>query len=297
MYYSYMNKENLKFADLHTHTKHSDGTFTPSELVDYAAKQGIAVLSVTDHDSVSGIDEAIEAGFKAGVEIIPGIELNTDFKDAELHVLGYFIDYKNPDFIKKLNWFRESRIERMRMMIAKLNGSGHDITFDEVRDEALNESGGENVLGSIGRPHLARVMVKRKIVEEERAAFERYIGNGKSCYVEVLNKLSPADAVRFIIEFGGLAVMAHPGLTGRDSIIGELVKEGLCGLEVYHSSHDAQSVKKYEKIAAEYGLITTGGSDCHGPKPNMPPYCGTVKLPLAIIELMKESLIKNKKTA
>jgi hypothetical protein len=292
-----MNRDNLKFADLHTHTKHSDGTFTPSELVDYAAKQGIAVLSVTDHDSVSGIDEAIEAGFKAGVEIIPGIELNTDFKDAELHILGYFIDYKNPDFIKKLNWFRESRIERMRMMIAKLNGSGHDITFDEVRDEALNESGGENVLGSIGRPHLARVMVKRKIVEEERAAFERYIGNGKSCYVEVLNKLLPADAVRFIIEFGGLAVMAHPGLTGRDSVIGELVEEGLCGLEVYHSSHDAQAVKKYEKIAADYGLITTGGSDCHGPKPNMQPYCGTVRLPLAIIGLLKKSLIKNKKIA
>ncbi len=295
MYYNYTNRDNLKFADLHTHTKHSDGTFTPSELVDYAAKQGIAVLSLTDHDSVSGIDEAIEAGFRAGVEIIPGIELNTDFKDAELHILGYFIDYKNPDFIKKLSRFRESRVERMRMMIAKLNDSGHEITFDEVRDEALSESGGENVLASIGRPHLARVMVKRKIVEEERSAFERYIGNGKSCYVEVLNKLSPADAVKFIIEFGGLAVMAHPGLTGCDSVIGELVENGLCGLEVYHSSHDAQTVKKYEKIAAGYGLITTGGSDCHGPKPNMQPYCGMVKLPLAIIELLKKRMVKDRK--
>ncbi len=288
MCYSFINKENLKFADLHTHTKHSDGTFTPSELVEYAAKQGISILSVTDHDSVSGIDEAIEAGFKAGVEIIPGIELNTDFKDAELHVLGYFIDYKNPEFIKKLNWFKESRIERMRMMIEKLNSNGHDITLDEVCGEAVNENGGENILGSIGRPHLARVMVKRKIVAEEKSAFEYYIGNGKSCYVEVLNKLSPADAVKFITEFNGVAVMAHPGLTGRDYIIGELAGKGLRGLEVYHSSHDAQAIKKYEKIAADYNLIITGGSDCHGPKRDMPPYCGTVKLPLALVDLLKK---------
>lgn len=288
MYYSQVNRQNLKFADLHTHTKHSDGTFTPSELVEYAARQGIAVLSVTDHDSVSGIDEAIIAGFKHGVEIIPGIELNTDFKDAELHVLGYFIDYKNPGFVKKLNWFRESRIERMRLMIEKLNVNGHSISFDEVRDEALSESGGENVLASIGRPHLARVMVKRKIVEDERVAFERYIGNGKSCYVEVLNKLAPSDAVKFILEFGGVPVMAHPGLTGRDEIIAELVRDGLCGLEVFHTSHDSQATKKYEKIAADLNLITTGGSDCHGPKREMAPYCGSIKLPLHIIEALKK---------
>lgn len=288
MSYSYINRQNLKFADLHTHTKHSDGTFTPSELVEYAAKQGVVVLSVTDHDSVSGIDEAIETGFRCGVEIIPGIELNTDFKDGELHVLGYFIDYKNPEFIKKLNHFRESRIERMRLMIDKLKGNGHSISFDEVRDEALGETGGENVLGSIGRPHLARVMVKRKIVEDERVAFERYLGNGKSCYVEVLNKLAPADAVRFIVEFGGIAVMAHPGLTGKDEIIAELVKEGLAGLEVYHTSHDPQATKKYEKIAAELNLVTTGGSDCHGPKRDMAPYCGSIKLPLQLIEALKK---------
>lgn len=288
MCYSYNNRENLKFADLHTHTKYSDGTFTPQELVEYAAKQGVAVLSVTDHDSVSGIDEAIAAGFKCGVEIIPGIELNTDFKDAELHILGYFIDYKNPEFIKKLNRFRDSRIERMRLMIDKLNFNGHSISFDEVRDEALGESGGENVLGSIGRPHLARVMVKKKIVEDEKVAFERYLGNGKSCYVEVLNKLSPSDAVRFVNEFGGIAVMAHPALTGRDEIIAELAKDGLGGLEVYHTSHDPQATKKYEKIAADLGLIATGGSDCHGPKRDMAPFCGSIKLPLQAVAALKK---------
>jgi len=287
MNYTYDNKQNLKFADLHTHTTVSGGTFTPGELVKYASSLGVSVLSITDHDSVSGIDEAIEVGFKAGVEIIPGIELNTDLKDAELHILGYFMDYKNPDFVKKLNFFRDSRIERMRRMIAKLKDNGYHILLEDVCEEAFND---KNVLtgdASMGRPHLARVMVKKKIVEDERAAFERYIGNGKSCYVEVLNKLTPVDAIKFVLEFGGVPIMAHPGLSQRDDMIENFVQEGLCGLEVFHSSHDAEAIKHYEKMAGDLKILMTGGSDCHGPKRDSPPYCGSVRLPLFRIDELK----------
>ncbi|HNY11595.1 MAG TPA: PHP domain-containing protein [Candidatus Wallbacteria bacterium] len=282
----YIN-EQLKFGDMHTHTTFSDGKFTPSELVAHAAKQNISFLSITDHDSVAGIDEAIEAAFTAGIEIIPGIELNTDMKDTELHILGYYFDYKNPEFIEKLDFFRNSRIERMKMMISKLiKETGRDITLEEVRQEAnkMSETDG----GSIGRPHLARMMVKKKIVDDERSAFDRFIGNGKPCYVEVLSKLAPVDAIKFIIDFGGVPVLAHPGFSNRDHLIPELVAAGLMGLEVFHSNHDNQMIARYEKMANEMGLLMTGGSDCHGPRGSIPAYCGNVKLPIYRLNELKK---------
>ena len=129
----YFAQQIYKFADLHTHTTFSDGTFTPAELVAYASKQDISVLAVTDHDSVSGIDEAVSVGFAKGVEIIPGIELNTDIKDTDLHILGYFIDYKNPEFISRLNEIKAARVERMRQMVIKINNIGFkDLTLEDI---------------------------------------------------------------------------------------------------------------------------------------------------------------------
>ena len=294
MYFAQQLYGYKKFADLHTHTTFSDGTFTPAELVDYASKQDISVLAVTDHDSVSGIDEAISAGAAKGVEIIPGIELNTDIKDTDLHILGYYIDYKKPEFITRLNGIKAARVERMRQMVEKLNEIGFtcinlDDIYEEYRKVNQDVSSGEV---SLGRPHLARAMVRKNIVEDEKAAFDRYIGNGKPCYVEVLHKMLPVDAVRFIREFNGIPVIAHPGLSKRDDLMPDLVKAGLCGIEVFHSSHDKNQVAYYEKMAADYNLIMTGGSDCHGPKNNSHPLCGCIKLPLFRVEELKA--LKNK---
>lgn len=282
----YFNSETFKFADLHTHTTCSDGCFSPTELVAYAAGQNVGVMAITDHDSVAGIDEAIRAGFKYGVEIIPGIELNTDIKDADLHVLGYYIDYNDPGFVTKLDALRNSRVERMRMMIDKLAKAGFRMSLEEVYEEADRTAGVADD-SSIGRPHLARLMVRKGFAEDEKAVFDRYIGNGKPCHVEVLNKLSPSDAVKFIVKYGGVAVMAHPGLTQRDDIIPQLVSCGLAGLEAVHSAHDPSAVARYERMAEKLGLLVTGGSDCHGPRGNCQPLCGNVKLPLSRVEALK----------
>jgi len=289
----YIKADTFKFADLHTHTTCSDGCFTPSELVEYAAKKNVAVLAITDHDSVAGIDEAIRAGFKFGVEIIPGIELNTDIKDTDLHILGYYFDYNNPEFIERVNTLRFSRIDRMQRMLKKLAEMGFRMTLDEVREEA-NRGADTAHDSSIGRPHLARLMVRKGMAEDERAVFDRYIGNGKPCHVEVMNKLSPADAVEFIVKFGGIPVMAHPGLAQRDDLIAGLVSHGLAGIEAVHSSHDPQTVVRYEKMAEKMGLLVTGGSDCHGPRANCNPVCGSVKLSLDRVEALKKRKSSNR---
>lgn len=242
-------------ADLHVHTTASDGTDSPSGVVSRSAELGLAALAIADHDTLEGVEEAVEAGHRYGVEILPAIELGTELGGREIHILGYLVDLHDRDFLAQLAFFRRARRDRAVKMVEKLRKLGFPVTYERV----LEIAGG----GSVGRPHVARALMEKGVVESREEAFNLYIGNGKPAY-EPRSKLSPGEAVRLIRKAGGVAVFAHPGMAGCDAIIPSLVEKGLQGLEVYHPGHDALVSRHYLQICREHQLLATGGSDYHG---------------------------------
>ena len=242
--------------DLHLHTTASDGRLTPAQMVALALERGLEVISVTDHDSVSGVGEALAAAGSGGrITVVPGVEINTDLATGELHVLGYFIDYLNEDLLAALARIRESRVGRAQKMLEKLRDLGMPLEWQRVLDLARGES--------ICRPHIAQAMLEKGYVSEEREAFERYIGRGGPAYIG-REKVGPADAVGIVKEAGGIPVLAHPAdIIGVDNIIVELKAAGLAGLEAYYGQYDSKTVKRVVKLAARHGLLTTGGTDYH----------------------------------
>lgn len=296
-----MGKENIRKeqdetvlqVDLHVHSNESDGTLTPKELVLLAGEKGLAAFALTDHNTTAGIDIAIsfakeqytETGDAAEisvqsagtrVEVVPGIELSSLYNGRDIHILGYYMDYHNDDFQKKLAEFRSSRKERNREMFRRLREKG----FSGVTEEALKEEFGDVV---ITRAHMAAFMLSSGYVKSREEAFERYIGNNCPCYI-ASPKITSAEAVSFITEFGGIAVLAHPLLYnfGEDMLcrLAEELKEaGLKGIEVIYSGYSGHEQKKLYRLAEKYGLIVTGGSDFHGSnKKDIELGCGTGKL-------------------
>jgi len=244
----------MQVADLHAHTTASDGTYTPRQLVELAKKNGVAAVAVTDHDTTAGLPEAMEAGRELGVEVVPGIELSTVFEGREVHVLGYYYDPNNQELQELTTKMREERITRMDKMILRLQEVGVEITREEVVAEAQ---------GAIGRPHIARVLVRKGYVTDIPDAFDKYLGSGRPGYVKRL-VMSPAEAVELVIRAGGSPVVAHPGLVDKDYLFDTLVPLGLVGLEAYHPDHSPDKRRHYEALAKHHGLIATGGSDFHG---------------------------------
>jgi predicted metal-dependent phosphoesterase TrpH len=268
-----------KFADLHVHTFYSDSTFSPEEVVLCASDKGLAAIAICDHDTVDGIEPCMALGPEKGVEIIPGIEMSVEKLDAEIHVLGYFIDWKQDWLRKKLKEIQDSRVERVFVMIGKLNAMGVKVDAEEVFRIAVNK-------GSVGRLHVAKAMLNSKAITKLREAFDKYIGFAKPCYVPY-TKLSPKETMALILKAGGVPVIAHPGLIGNDDCIDEFVEHGLRGLEVYHTDHKSHVSGRYEAIAKERGLIMTGGSDCHGLGKGRI-LMGTVRVPYEVVERLKE---------
>jgi len=245
-------------VDLHTHTTASDGTYTPRELVAEAASRGVRVLAVTDHDSTEGLGEAIEeAERRRPLEIVPGIEINCDVEGAEIHVLGYLMDWQAPWFQDFCREQRRERRARVHRMVERLAALGMPIEADEVF--AIVKE------GSAGRPHVAQVMVARGYVKTLREAFDKYLGSGKPGHVQ-RKKLTPEDAVRLIRKAGGVPVFAHPGLADRDAMIPGLIDAGMMGIECYYTEHSAGQRAAYLQICKDHDLVATGGSDFHGPK-------------------------------
>ncbi|EGL83576.1 PHP domain protein [Caldalkalibacillus thermarum TA2.A1] len=243
--------------DLHTHTTASDGTNTPAENVRLAREKGLKAIAITDHDTIGGIEEALAAGRECGVEVVPGIEISTLRHGQDVHVLGYFIDYQQEGLHHELHKLRDVRAKRNEMMVARLNELGIEITMEEVRAKQTEPE------GNIGRPHIAEVLMDKGIVDSMEEAFEKYLGREGKAYVNP-PRISPEDAVRLILRYGGIPVLAHPGLYDDDPLIEELVALGLKGIEVYHPDHTDREIEKYSRIAAELQLIATGGSDFHG---------------------------------
>jgi 3',5'-nucleoside bisphosphate phosphatase len=244
-------------VDLHSHTTASDGRLAPRELVRLAARHGVRVLAVTDHDSTGGVAEAIDEARKVSpLEIVPGLEINCDVPGAELHVLGYCLDWEAAWFQEFLAAQREERRQRVYRIAARLAELGMPIDPADVF--ALVKE------GSAGRPHVAQVMVDHGYVKSVREAFDRFLSaNGPANVAR--KRFTPVEAVRIIRRARGVPVLAHPGLANRDELIPELVEAGLMGIETFYPEHSAGQITAYRGMCMRLGLIATGGSDFHGP--------------------------------
>jgi predicted metal-dependent phosphoesterase TrpH len=247
-------------ADLHTHTLASDGTQPPAVNVRIAKEAGLSALAITDHDTVSGLSEAQLEGAKLGIEIVPGVEISTVAGNQDIHVLGYYIDDQDPVFLKRLESLRETRNRRNELMIERLQQLGYDITLEDVYSELDNtKSEGD----TIGRPHLAAVLLKKGYVSSVSEAFEQLLGKDGKAYVNP-PRIDPATAITWIHEAGGAAVLAHPGLYGDDPLVEAIIHDGLDGIEVYHSDHTPEDEANYLELARRHQLLVTAGSDFHG---------------------------------
>ncbi len=274
----------MKFADLHLHTQFSDGTFTPEELVLRAQNAGLACIALTDHDTVEGCERTATACAAVAMEFITGAELTAEHEDTEVHVLGYFLDTKNAALLKRIGEFQAVRQNRIHEMVAALNQQGIPLKAEAVFALANCKSP--------GRPHVARALVKEKLIANLDEAFERYLKKGRPAWVPK-TKMSALESVELIHQAGGLAVMAHPGLNRTDEIIPDLVDAGLDGIECFHTKHSTVMSERYLEIAEKYNLLVTGGSDCHGFSKKAP-LIGTVKLPYDHVERMK-AMVASKK--
>ena len=286
---------NHKRCDLHMHTVHSDGTYTPTELVRLAKRAGLACIALTDHDTLNGIAEAQEEGNRSGIEVIAGVEISVKFEPGTMHVLGYFVDRNSGQLKRKLEDIQEARRQRNPMIIQKLKAFGLQIALEEVE----RESGG----GQVGRPHFARVLVNKGYVKDFDEAFNKYLAKGQPAYVDK-RKLSSQDAIDMIEEAGGIASLAHPKQLKLDSkldeferVIAELKDQGLKGLEVYSSCQSPAEAARYKKTAERLGLLITGGSDFHGanrPQIQLGWLGEGAEIPYETIDQMKKLLLDRK---
>jgi len=244
-------------ADFHTHTNASDGRLTPADLVRLAVSRGLRILAVTDHDSTEGIAEALATAAEyTGFTVVPGIEMSTDIPGDEIHVLGYFLDYQDPEFQAILTNLRNARRDRGRMMVEKLHAMGMDIPWQRVEQLAGD--------GSVGRPHVAQALIEMGYVSSFQEAFDRYIGRNGPAYVE-RTKLTPVEAIEMLVRARALPVLAHPASQSNlDELLAQLKAAGMLGIEVYYQDYDHATRARLAAAAERHGLLKIGGSDFHG---------------------------------
>lgn len=288
-------QEALAPIDLHVHSTCSDGTYTPTELVDYAMEKGLAAFALTDHDSVDGLEEAIQyadrlRAERASVpEVVPGVELSSEYHGQDIHVVGLYIDYHDHVFLSKIRDFVESRTSRNQKMCALLTQAGIPITYEELL-AAYPDS-------VITRAHYAGYMLEKGYVKNRQEAFERYVGDHAPCYIP-REKITPAQAVELIRQAGGAPVLAHPILYHMseehlDELVRELKEFGLMGIEAVYSTYSPADERQIRGLAKKYDLLISGGSDFHGAnKPGLDLGTGFGKLfiPMELLWEFKKAL-------
>lgn len=277
----------MEYVDLHLHTTASDGVMTPTEIVKYAKAKGLRAIAITDHDTIEGLEEGLAEGGRIGLEVIPGIEISAEHSPGSMHLLGFFIDIYHPLLNEKMGYLQKARRERNPKMVEKLNQLGIEITYEEV----LKASGG----GQVGRPHFAQVLMEKKYVRSFQEAFERFLRKGAPAYVDKL-RFTPKEALHFINEAKGVAVLGHPNTLGMngyselENLLLKLIENGLKGIELYYPEHSSLEIAQYKNLAERYGLLMTGGTDYHGIEKNgldIGVGKGDMKLPYSIVENLK----------
>lgn len=274
-------------ADLHLHTNASDGRLDPKELVYLAAKEGLDVIAITDHDIVDGIVPALAAAHEisSSLKVIPGIEINTDVLNGEVHILGYFIDYTDRALAATLERLRNSRQRRAQKMVSKLDSMGMHIDFQRVQEIAQS--------GSICRPHVAEALLEKGYVISLKEAFNNYIGREGPAYVE-REKVLPVEAVELIASSHGLPVLAHPAdIKNLESVISELKSAGLAGMEVFYGKYSLDVIDKLLNVAEKYNLIPTGGTDYHAFGDGLEVMIGDINIPSESVDRLFAIADKN----
>lgn len=277
------------YIDLHIHSTASDGSLSPVEIIETAEKAGLRAISITDHDTVEGSAEALRHQHSSGVEVLPGIEVSVGFDPGTMHILGYLIRLDDLSLRQALKDVQKGRAGRNLQIVKKLQDLGADISHDEV----LKVSGG----GQTGRPHIAQVLVKKKVVQSIDEAFSKFLKKGRPAYAERY-RLLPVEAIQTILQAGGVPVLAHPFTLnsktegGLDRIVAELKQDGLKGVEVYYPSHGPDLTAQYERIAHRHGLLVTGGTDFHGvitPWIHIGIGSGDMRIPYRLVEELKKA--------
>ncbi|MCH8288388.1 MAG: PHP domain-containing protein [Candidatus Marinimicrobia bacterium] len=275
--------------DLHAHTTASDGTMSPNDLVILAKKHGIEAIAITDHDTVEGIPEALAAGEREGIEVIPGLELSVEHNPGSMHILGLFIDHENEQLNESLREIQASRATRNPKIIEKLNEFGLNVSMEEVE----KISGG----GQLGRPHIAAALIKKRYVRTVQEAFDKYLKKGASAYFE-RHRLTREETVDMIHGAGGLVIIAHPGTLGvngqqLDSLLQELKDVGFDGIEVFYNNHSQVEEDRLMQAADKFGFLISGGTDFHGenkPAIKIGVGYGNMAIPYEVLQEMKLSV-------
>lgn len=290
----------MRRIDLHVHSNASDGSCTPSELVRYAVEKDLAAMALTDHDTVSGVGEAVRAAEGTGLTLIPGVELSVEYQIEEnkkdIHLLGLFLDYQSKELLSYLKRFKEARDRRNERMAESLTDHGMPVTMEELGKEYAD--------AILTRAHFARFLVKKGYASDFREAFERFLGDGKPCYIPKERIILPGEAIELIHQARGLAVLAHPLLyhLGKEelrNLVGFLKERGLDGLEAVYSMNNGQDEREMRALARAYGLLATGGSDYHGAvKPHIDLGTGRGKLfvPEELLAGLYHALEKERET-
>jgi hypothetical protein len=265
-------------ADLHCHSRHSDGTFAPARLVELAAEQGLEALSLTDHDTLAGVEEAREAGRRLGIRVVAGVEISAEFRGHEVHLLGYGFDPRDPTLLEVLEGYRRERERRAERIVARLNQLGVPLRLEQVHEAADS--------ATLGRPHLADALVRAGLIPSFQGAFEKYLNPGRPAFVP-RERLTLESAREVIGNAGGILILAHPHLNLSSDNIRRLAEQGIDGLECEHPKLKPSQTRELVDLAAELGILATGGSDCHGSRRG-PVRLGTVRVPLEVVDRMEK---------
>jgi predicted metal-dependent phosphoesterase TrpH len=264
--------------DLHTHSTASDGRLTPTELVRLALERGLTAIALTDHDTTDGVAEAQAAARGTGLEVIAGVEINTESEDGDVHFLGYFVRPDDAAFQAHLATLRNARLGRARLMVEKLARLGLPLDWERVQAIA-----GE---GAVGRPHVARALLERGYITTISEAFEKYIGHEGPAYVPRY-RLTPEEAIAMIRAAGGVASLAHPAMAGTVALIPRLVAAGLEAIEVYYPDHTPEQQERLLALARQYNLVPTGGSDFHALDDPDHAMLGSIWVPPDVVEQLR----------
>ncbi len=268
-------------VDLHMHSTFSDGGLSVKDLIDYCHKQGVSAIAITDHDNIDSYEEGREYAEELGIEYIPGVEVSSSWEGNDIHVLGYFYDPTHLRLNKTLVSLRERRRLRAQEIVRRLANHGVEVSYEKL----LRRSGG----GSVGRAHIAAVLVEEEYVSTFQDAFTRYLGNSTEVMDGIESeKLTPGEAIQLILDAGGIPVMAHPGKTNRDDLIESMVEQGLKGIEVYCHGHSPTYFRKYKEIAKRYGLISCGGADFHIRREDDRYSPGSLRIPYGVLGRLKD---------